>query len=238
MESGRAPWYTNRMTVEVAFFNASRRLPPELEREVRAGIDDAISALRCHADLGQIGIAVHLSELVARETGLGGYAYGPDSCAIYVDHGCQALSQDTRTNAATVTIHELHHVLRMRRRPWPRFDGMCAGEVLALEGLATQCEMFLGYPEPINVRATSEGLTRDCLATIAPVVGDPGANWQWIYALNGFPERVYKSVYPMGHCIVGAYLARTANTPMTALGVPWEEIWREASDHLGLMHLS
>ena len=118
------------MVVEIAFFNASGLLSPALEEDVRAGISDAISALRRHADLGNIGIAVHLSEIVARETGLGGYAHGPDSCAIYVDYGSEALSQNTRANAAAVTIHELHHVLRMRQRPWPRFFELCAGEVL------------------------------------------------------------------------------------------------------------
>ena len=218
------------MTIEIAFFNGSGRLELALEAEVRAGIDDAISILRPHADLGQIGIAVHLSEIVGRETGLGGFAYGPDSCAIHVDQGCDALRQDTRASAAAITVHELHHVLRMRQRPWPRFAEICAGEVLALEGLATRCEMFLGYPEPRTVSATSWPLTLECLATVAPVVDDPGANWQWIYNLSGFPERVYKAVYPMGHCVVGAYLARTGHTPITALGVPWEEIWREALD--------
>ena len=230
MENGHSAWYEYGMAVEIAFFNASGRLPPSREAEVRAGINDAISALQSHTDLEGIGIAVHLSEIVGRETGLGGYAYGPDSCAIHVDYGCEALRQDTRANAAAITIHELHHVLRMRQRPWPRFDEVCAGEVLALEGLATRCEMFLGYPEPLTVCATSETLTLECLATIAPVIGDPGANWRWIYGLNGFPERVYKAVYPMGHCVAGAYLARTGHTPMTALSVPWQEIWREASD--------
>lgn len=217
------------MTVEVAFFNGTELLSPALELDVRSGIDDAVLALQCHGDLGNIGIAVHLSELVGRETGLGGYAYGPDSCAIYVDHGCEALHRDTRANAAAITIHELHHVLRMRQRSWPRSAGMCAGEVLVLEGLATHCEMFLGCPKPRNVCTTSDMLTLECLATIAPVVGDPHANWRWIYGLNGFPEQIYKAIYPMGHYVVGAYLARTAHTPMTALAVPWEEIWREAS---------
>ena len=186
------------MAVEIAFFNASGLLSRALEADVRDGISDAIAALRRHADLGDIGIAVHLSELVGQETGLGGYAYGPGSCAIYVDQGCEALRQNTRANAAAITIHELHHVLRMRQRPWSRFAEMCAGEVLALEGLATHCEMFLGFPEPSNVCATSEMLTLECLATIAPVVREPGANWRWIYGLNGFPQRVYKAVYPDG----------------------------------------
>ncbi len=218
------------MSVEVAVFNGSGSLSPALEAEVRAGIDDAITALRHHSDLDGIGIAVHLSEIVGRETGLGGYAYGPDSCAVHVDHRNEMLRQNTRANAAAIAIHELHHVLRMRHRPWPRFAEICAGEVLVLEGLATRCEMFLGYPEPQTVYATSEVLTLECLATIAPVIGNAGANWQWIYNLNGFPDRVYKAVYPMGHCVVGAYLSRTAHTPMTALGVPWEDIWQEASE--------
>ena len=62
------------MTIEAAFFNGSALLSPALEADVRAGIGEAISAFQCHTDLGQIEIAAHLSELVGRETGLGGYA--------------------------------------------------------------------------------------------------------------------------------------------------------------------
>ena len=214
------------MSVEVAFFNGSGMLPLPLEAEVRAGIGDAVAALSRYVALGQIGIAVHLSEIVARETGLGGYAYGPDSCAIYVDCHSEALRCGARVNAAAITVHELHHVLRMQHATWPRFDAICAGEVLVLEGLATHCEMFLGYPEPQTVREARGELTLECLETIAPIVGKPDAGWRWIYGLNGFPERVYKAVYPMGHAIVGTYLGRTGRTPIEALHTPWQEVWR------------
>jgi hypothetical protein len=214
------------MSVEVAFFNGSGLLSPRLEAEVRAGIADAVAALRRHVALGRIGIAVHLSEIVARETGLGGYAYGPDSCAIYVDYRCEALRRDARANAAAITVHELHHVLRMQNPAWPRFAEVCAGEVLVLEGLATHCEVFLGYPEPQTVREARSALTLECLETIAPIIGNPDAGWRWIYGLNGFPERVYKAVYPMGHAVVGTYLARTGRTPIEALHTPWQDVWR------------
>lgn len=66
------------MSVEIAFFNGSGMLPTPLEAEVRAGISDAVAALGRYVALGRIGIAVHLSEIVAPATGLGGYTYGPD----------------------------------------------------------------------------------------------------------------------------------------------------------------
>ena len=200
---------------------------------MRAGISDAVAALSRYVALGRIGIAVHLSEIVARETGLGGYAYGADSCAIYVDPRCEALRSGARTNAAAIAVHELHHVLRMQHTAWPRFDEVCAGEVLVLEELATHCEVFLGYPEPQTVQEVQTPLTRECLETIAPIVGDPNAGWRWIYGLNGFPERVYKAIYPMGHAVVGAYLAQTGRTPIEALHTPWRDVWRCARAHDG-----
>ena len=219
------------MSVEVALFNGSGLLPPSLEAEVRAGIGDAVAALSRHVALGNVGIAVHLSEIVARETGLGGYAYGPDSCAIHVDDRCDALRRDARINAAAVTVHELHHVLRMQHAACPRFSELCAGEVLVLEGLATHCEIFLGYPEPRSVHEAQDALTLECLERIAPIVDDPNATWHWIYGLNGFPERVYKAVYPMGPAVVGTYLAQTGRTPIEALHTPWQDVWRYAVMH-------
>ena len=215
---------------ELQFCNASGLLAPRLEAEVRAGIWDAVTALASHADLSHVGIVVHLSEMVGREIGLGGHAYGPDSCAIHVDPGCAALAQDTRRNAAAIAIHELHHVLRARHYRWLRFADLCAGEILALEGLATRCELFLGYPEPLNVRDWSGVLTQEYLARVAPIVGDPAAEWQWIYQLGEFPASVYRAVYPMGHRVVGAYLARSGLSPIEALGVPWEDIWQAGSE--------
>lgn len=213
------------MTIEVAVFNAAGLLPTALEVEIRAGIDDGIKALRRHLDIEGAGIVVLLNEGVDPETGIGGRAYGLDACEIRVDEASPALRVGTRINAASVTVHELHHVLRMRHGVPRRFAELCAGDIIVLEGLATRCQAFLGYPDPSIVRGITAEQVVPLLDRIAPVVGDPGADWAWIYGPSGLPAEAYKAVYAMGHHVVGRYLARSGLTPLEAVGVPWREVW-------------
>lgn len=213
------------MTVEVAVFNAAGLLPAALEIEVRAGIDDGITVLRQHLEVGDVGIVVLLAEGVDAETGMGGRAYGPDACEIRIDEASPALRVGTRVNAASVTVHELHHVLRMRHGVPRRSADLCAGDVIVLEGLATRCQSFLGYPDPSVVRDITPEHVIPLLDRIAPVVGDPRAVWTWIYEPSGLPAEVYRAVYAMGHHVAGRYLARSGLTPLQAVGVPWREVW-------------
>ena len=213
------------MTVEIAFFNAAGLLPAALESEIRAGIDDGISALRRHVAVESVGIVVLLTEGVDAETGLGGRAYGPDACEIRVDEANAALRVGARVNAASVTVHELHHVLRMRHGMPRRFADLCAGDIIVLEGLATRCQSFFGYPDQSIVRGIMGEQVAPLLDRIAPIVGDPRAEWTWIYEPSGLPAEVYKAVYAMGHHVVGRYLARRGLTPLEAVGVPWREVW-------------
>ena len=213
------------MTVEVAFFNAAKLLPVSLEAEVRAGIDEGIAALRRHLDVGRAGIVVLLTEGVDAETGMGGRAYGPDACEIRVDEASPALGVGTRVNAASVAVHELHHVLRMRHGVPRRFADLCAGDIIVLEGLATRCQSFLGYPDQSMVRGITAEQVVPLLDRVAPIVGDPRAGWTWIYEPSGLPAEVYKAVYAMGHHVVGRYLSQHGLTPLQAVGVPWREVW-------------
>ena len=213
------------MTVEVAFFNAAKLLPAALEAEIRDGIDDGIAALRHHLDVEGVGIVVLLTEGVDAETGMGGRAYGPDACEIRVDEASPALRVGTRLNAASITVHEVHHVLRMRHGFPRRFADLGAGDVIVLEGLATRCQSFLGYPDQSTVRGITAEQVAPLLDRIAPIVGDPGAEWAWIYEPSGLPAEVYKAVYAMGHHVAGRYLARSGLTPPEAVGVPWREVW-------------
>ena len=68
------------------------------------------------------------------------------------------------------------------------------------------------------------------LDRIAPIVGDPRAEWTWIYEPSGLPAEVSKAVYAMGHHVVGHYLARSGLTPLEAVGVPWREVWDVGRD--------
>lgn len=215
------------MTVEIALFNSARLLPAALEADIRAGIDDGIAALRRHIEVDHLGIAVFATEGVDPETGMGGRAFGPDSCEIRVDETCSSLGIRTRLNAASVTVHEVHHVLRMRHGFPRRSADLCAGEVIALEGLATQCQSFLGYPEQSIVRGITRAQVAPLLARIAPIVADPRSDWRWIYEPNGLPASVYKAMYAMGHHVVGRCLARAGLTPLDAMGLSWREIWEQ-----------
>lgn len=94
-----------------------------------------------------------------------------------------------------------------------------------LEGPATRCQAFLGYPEPSTVRGITAVQVAPMLDRIAPIVGDPRAAWTWIYEPSGLPAEVSKAVYAMGHHVVGRYLARRGLTPLEAVDVPWREVW-------------
>lgn len=213
------------MTSEVSFFNAAKLLPRALEAEIRAGIDDGIAALRRYTVVDDLGIAVFVTEGVDWETGMGGRAYGPDACEIRVDETSPALGIGTRTNAASITAHELHHVLRMRHGFPRRFSDICAGDILVLEGLATHCQAFLGYPEQSIIREITGEQVAPLLERIAPEIGDATSNWMWIYEPSRLPASVFKAAYAMGHHVVGRYLARTGLSPIEAVGVPWREVW-------------
>ncbi|TNC15964.1 hypothetical protein FF100_01475 [Methylobacterium terricola] len=216
------------MTVEIVVFNGSGRLPADLEAEIRAGIGEGVSALGQHLELGRIGIAVHVNELMGSEDGFGGLSLAPDSCRISVDPYSDMLPRVARPRAAAVAIHELHHVLRMRQPFWPRAADICAGEAIVLEGLATHCEMFLGQAEPWLVREARNPLTHQYLREITPDVADPRSNWGWIYRRRELPTGT--AIYPMGHAVVGAYLSAAGTTPIDAIGVPWQDVWATWSD--------
>ncbi len=217
------------MTVEIAFFNGSGRLPADLEAEIRVGINDGVAALAGHLDPGRIGIAVHVTEIWPSEDGFGGIApLSLDSCMLTVDPYNEMLRRIARPRAAAVTIHELHHVLRMRQPFWPRAADVCAGEVLVLEGLATHCEMFLGQPEPWLVREAQNPLTHQYLREISPNVANPRSDWGWIYRRKDLPAGT--AMYPMGHAVVGAYLSAAGVTPIDAIGVPWQDVWDAWND--------
>ncbi|MEM1300288.1 MAG: DUF2268 domain-containing putative Zn-dependent protease [Pseudomonadota bacterium] len=218
------------MSVQIAFSNGFGLLAPEVEAEIRAGIDEGIAALEAHVPVAPIAIAVHQHANTSRFTGTGGRSYGPDSCVMWVDDANPVLGSDTRRKLARLTVHEVHHCLRQRHF-WPRrWQEWAGGEVLVLEGLATQCEAWLGYGEPLIVTGHDSARTRDLLDRLAPDIAatppeDGNPVWQWLYELNGYPEQVYRAVYPMGHLLVGRYLERTEHTPISALSVPWREIW-------------
>jgi len=118
------------ITVEIVFFNASRQLPLDIEREIRAGINDGVAAMSQHVKVENIGIAAILDGFTAAETGLAGWHFGPDACILWIDEENSNLGTDPRRRSATVIAHELHHVLRARTCPWKQKD-LCAGEVIA-----------------------------------------------------------------------------------------------------------
>lgn len=144
------------MSAQIVIFNALGLLAADIECEIRLGIEEGIDAFGRHAKVEHVGIAVHPHGYVSEYTGLGGMNYGPESFALFADAAYEGLRVDTRRHAAAVTVHELHHALRTRRYlPKLLYSSpeLCAGEILAMEGLAIHCEYFLGFG-PSSVRST------------------------------------------------------------------------------------
>ena len=213
------------MTVSISLFNALGRIAAGVASDIRLGIEDGLAAFSRHWPVEKIDIAVHPSTFVAKETGMSGMAFGPENCAIYVDPLNAALPVETRAKAAAMTVHEIHHVLRMRHFSIERSEDWSAGEVLALEGLATQTEIFLGYPEPTTIQNVDETKVRRLLARLATIIDEPKADWGWINQPSGLPSQIYRAAYPMGHHLVGSYLARSSRDPIQGLTTSWREIW-------------
>jgi hypothetical protein len=97
------------------------------------------------------------------------------------------------TPAATPppSLHELHHVLRTRRfLPKLLYSSpeLCAGEILAMEGLAIHCEYFLGFGPSLNISDVSPEAAVALIEKIAPIIDEPKANWYWIYELLTCPR--------------------------------------------------
>jgi uncharacterized protein YjaZ len=210
------------MSVEITVLNALGLIPVTIENEIVAGTEDGIALFRGHADVASVGISVHDSGFVAVETGFGGISYGPQSFSLYVDPSSDAVRLKTRFNAAATTVHELHHCLRQRSCPLRPYSRMCAGDVLILEGLAVHTEEFLGFGVPPSVRGVGIDEVRPLIDRIAPVVGDPQANWAWIYEQNGLR---HGALYSMGYHIVSTYLLPAGSTPIAAMKVPWQDFW-------------
>jgi uncharacterized protein YjaZ len=213
------------MAIEIAFFNALRRLPIEIEAEIRSGIDDGIAAMKQKTSVDEVGIIAILDPYTSPETGLGGRHYGPDAMEIWIDEENPKLRIDARRNTASVVVHELHHVLRARKCPWRWYD-LCAGEVIVREGLAVHCEVFTGFPEPLNVWGVSGDQLIPLFDRLAPIIDDPKADWHWIYQLNDLPSHVSKAMYPLGYQIVSRYFKETGKTPIEAMHTPWQDIWQ------------
>lgn len=146
------------MSAQIVIFNALGLLAADIECEIRLGIEEGIDAFGRHAKVEHVGIAVHPHGYVSEYTGLGGMNYGPESFALFADAAYEGLRVDTRRHAAAVTVHELHHALRTRRYlPKLLYSSpeLCAGEILAMEGLAIHCEYFLGFGPSLNISDVS-----------------------------------------------------------------------------------
>jgi uncharacterized protein YjaZ len=221
------------MSAQIVVFNALGLLPADIEREIRDGVEEGIDAFGRHANVENVGVAVHPHGYVSEFTGLGGMNYGPESFAVFADAAYEGLRVDTRRHAAAVTVHELHHALRTRRYlPKHLYSSpeLCAGEILVMEGLAIHCEYFLGFGPSLLVSNLSPKTVRALIEKVTAIIDQPKTNWYWIYELNDLPAPVYKAMYPMGFLIVAEYLHKHEVSPIDALHVPWQDFWETFKD--------
>lgn len=136
-----------------------------------------------------------------------------------------------------ISIHELHHKVRLAFEPWGA--GTTVGQYLVLEGLA---EAFAAerFDEEL-LGPWTKALSEDELESARPVMREAlevaGFNevrgyifgdWaapQFGYEPRGLPDFVG---YSMGYRLVREYLQRTGRSAVEAPYVPWEEIVEES----------
>ncbi|MEM7430078.1 MAG: hypothetical protein AAF441_28765 [Pseudomonadota bacterium] len=211
------------MTVEVHILNAKNRLDPGVSDAIRSGIAAAVKMLSEHVRVDGIDIVVQL-----HEGSIWGRTYGPESLTIYVNPEDPDLKRWTSEQFTHLAMHELHHALRWKSLAIGSFDDWTPGEVLALEGLATRCELFFGLPS-YPALEIDDTLIDPLLEKIASDISARYANAGWIDEQCGLPVDGVRAASAMGHLLVGRFLKRTGETPITALQVPWAEIWDKGS---------
>jgi len=209
------------MTATIAFFNALERLPKYLEIEALNGIDSGIEKLNQHIPVTDVGIAVHICDHVDIDEGVSGIAYCADSLNLRIHPDSPAIHTDLADRVSRLTIHEIHHVLRIRScgvRDWT------AGEVLALEGLALACEEFLGFEASPVSGGISDARLEVLFDRIAPNLHTPKSDWQWIYENDQESNAKFAVLYRMGYRLVQQWLSQTGNNPISAISTPYREI--------------
>ncbi len=207
------------MSVNLTIANSRGRLDPAIVTAIQSGLDGAVSAISDHVEVRNIDVIVQL-----HEWDVYGRAYGPESFTIYVNPSDPKLREWDGERFKHLCIHELNHVLRWRHLRLDTFADWTPGEVLVLEGLATQCEMFLGCPSYPQLEIQSE-LLDPLLKRIAPHISSKYADTDWFDEPCDLPNGTRRAAGPMGHLLVGRFLERSGQTALTALDVPWRQVW-------------
>ncbi len=208
------------MTVGIHFLNAAGRLRAEAETEIRLGIEDAAALLSAHLPVEKIDVTVQ-----PWEGAVYGRAYGPESCTLYVNPADSVLKKWPRQRLSQLCVHELHHVLRWRSMAIRSFDDWTTGEVLALEGLASHCELFLGFPS-YPALEIDDALLQPLLDRIAPDIAAPYAEVSWFDGACDLPVENLRAANAMGHLVAKRFLERSGATPISAVHAPWQEVCR------------
>ncbi|MEO0619546.1 MAG: hypothetical protein AAFZ01_09720 [Pseudomonadota bacterium] len=207
------------MTVSVHVANGARRMTDKTVADVQQGIADAVNAMEVHIRLGDIAVFVQPAEF-----GPMGRAYGPESFSIFINPDASDIKAWDSSRYKHLAVHELSHVLRWQHLPLKTFDDWTPGEVLSLEGHATQTEVFLGLPH-YNITDANEADVQPLLDRLTPDVARPCKDVDWFDGTCDLPDGIMRAAGPMGHIVFGRYLKRSGQTPFSAIAAPWQEIW-------------
>lgn len=206
--------------VNVTVLNAANRLENSVETAIRDGVADAVAKFSAHLPIQQVDIIVQLYEF-----GIHARTFGPESVTVYVNPNDTLLLSWTKDHFSQLVAHELHHVLRWRSLSIRTFDDWTPGEILVLEGLATNCELFLGYPTYDSLEI-DDNLIEPLLCRLRPDVGAKYSQINWLDSDAGLSCTGMRAANPMGHLLVRRFLEQTEGaTPISALAIPWQEVW-------------
>ncbi len=205
--------------VSVTVLNALGRLEASIEATIRDGVADAVQKFSAHVDVQHVDVVVQLCEFRVNAR-----TYGPESFTIYVNPDDTALSKWSKSQFSHLAAHEFHHTLRWRSLSIRSFNDWTPGEVLVLEGLASNCELFLGYPSYDQIEVADK-FVDPLLDKLKPDVGAKYSEVNWFDGEAGLPCPGIRATTAMGHLLVRRFLEQTDATPISAMAVPWREVW-------------
>lgn len=203
----------------VTVLNASGRLDVSVEATIRDGVADASRRFSALIKVPQVDVIVQPCEFDVK-----GRAFGPESFTIYVNPNDPVLSSLTQDHFSQLAAHDLHHVLRWHSLSIYAFDDWTTGEILVLEGLASNCELFLGYPSYDKIEVADE-FVEPLLDRLTPEIGEKYSEVNWFDGEAGLPCPGIRAATAMGHLLVRRFLEKTDATPLSAVAVPWREVW-------------
>ena len=210
------------MSVRFHLLDALDVIPEPLKGDVMGELEAANQRIARCARLDRLDVVVTPGDFVIPELGLNGFAQSAGLITITVDPGSPWMSDRKRpTRVLGMLVHEMHHVMRMRRGAWIH----TLGGRLVGEGLAQCFEEEAGAPTPFYAVALDSETLRRMADRARPFLSATDYDHDaWMFGRRNDPEWPRNTGYSLGYALVKAWLSKKGCSASEAAGVPDTEI--------------